>query len=268
MRLPGTLRHGRRVGPARARTSGRHPGPAHPAPTAVSLLAVLVLPIGTVACESVTVTTLEVASVEVSPGEESLLPGGRIQLSAVARDAGGRALPDRDIAWSSNDESIASVASDGLVTAHRTGVVRIVASAGPAQGTATLTVREVADPDDPETERDEQEADEGDGGSALTVATVRYLTTGGPDGRRHLLLRVQVEDASGGPVGGASVSVRTTNPDRGERWDLSGTTGGNGVVELRINNHPAGCYETEVTRVAVQGREWDGRTPSNGYCRS
>jgi uncharacterized protein YjdB len=68
-----------------------------------------------------------VASVSVSsPGSEPVPPGGTVQLSAVAFDAGGVALVNREFTWTSSDNAIAKVDAAGLVT-------------GVAQGSATIT---------------------------------------------------------------------------------------------------------------------------------
>lgn len=83
-----------------------------------------------------------VASVDVTgaPSENMLLVGGTVQLSAVARDAGGRVL-ERGATWRSTDPAIAGVSSTGLVTAVSSGVVVITAEAGGEVGGVAIAVR-------------------------------------------------------------------------------------------------------------------------------
>jgi uncharacterized protein YjdB len=68
-----------------------------------------------------------VASVAISdPGTEPVAPGGTLQLTATAFDAGGVALVGRQFTWSSSSSAIATVDNTGLVK-------------GVAQGTTTIT---------------------------------------------------------------------------------------------------------------------------------
>jgi hypothetical protein len=121
------------------------------------------------------------------------------------------------------------------------------------------------DPDDPDSDDPDSDPDPDTGGS-LTVAGIEYDTVGGPQGDRHLRVTVRVVDGAGDPAGGASVSLLVRNTESGQEWSRSGTTGGDGLVTVSLNNHPDGCYETSVVGVSEGSRDWDGVTPSNGYC--
>ncbi|HEU5183560.1 MAG TPA: Ig-like domain-containing protein [Gemmatimonadaceae bacterium] len=81
-----------------------------------------------------------VASVDVAPASADVQAGGTVQLSATARDANGDPLPGRAPSWTSNDEAIATVSSDGLVTAIAEGSVTITATSEGRTGSAVLTV--------------------------------------------------------------------------------------------------------------------------------
>ena len=84
---------------------------------------------------------LRPATVEVSPATETLIAGRSVGLSAQVRDANGNAIPNATVNWSSGNPGIASVgSSDGTVEALAAGETTIVASAGSASGTATITV--------------------------------------------------------------------------------------------------------------------------------
>ena len=85
-----------------------------------------------------------VATVQVtSAGPPFLVSlGETLQLTASARDANGHAFPGKTFtfAWSSSDESIATVSSTGLATAIAYGAATITATTEDVQGSASLTV--------------------------------------------------------------------------------------------------------------------------------
>lgn len=80
-----------------------------------------------------------VASVLVSPTEVTLPVGGTQGLSAVAQRAGGGALPDRPITWSSSGPAV-TISSSGLVTAVQPGTAIVRAESEGRGGSATITV--------------------------------------------------------------------------------------------------------------------------------
>jgi hypothetical protein len=84
-----------------------------------------------------------VASVDVTPQTATIAAlGWRVQLSAIARDSSGSAIPGAVVQWSSSARSVATVDSVGLVTAVGNGSAEIKASADGASGTATIVVRQ------------------------------------------------------------------------------------------------------------------------------
>lgn len=95
---------------------------------------------GKVATTTVTVTPVPVASVTVNPTTASLLVGGTVDLSATTKDAAGTVLPDRTIAWSSDNESVATVAANGHVTAHAVGTAHVTATSEGKSAAALITV--------------------------------------------------------------------------------------------------------------------------------
>lgn len=80
-----------------------------------------------------------VASVDVTPVSADLEPGDTVDLNAVPRAADGSAL-DRDVNWSSSDEDVATVDSEGVVTAEAAGSANITATSENASGTASIRV--------------------------------------------------------------------------------------------------------------------------------
>lgn len=78
----------------------------------------------------------EVASVVVSPSLDTIAAiGGTVLLSAEAVDQCGNAVPGADFAWTSGDESVATVDA-GLVTAVDNGQTAIVVESGETTGFA------------------------------------------------------------------------------------------------------------------------------------
>ena len=64
-----------------------------------------------------------------------------VQLTATVHDQNGQVMTV-PVAWASLDPSVATVGSDGRVTAARNGMASITASAGAATGTAAMTVEQ------------------------------------------------------------------------------------------------------------------------------
>jgi YVTN family beta-propeller protein len=85
-----------------------------------------------------------VASVSVAPASTTLVAlGETVQLTASALDANGNAIHGKPIAWSSDDQSVATVTSSGLVTAVANGSVAITATADGNSAVATILVDQV-----------------------------------------------------------------------------------------------------------------------------
>ena len=81
--------------------------------------------------------------VVVSPSEARLAGlGATVQLSAVVRDQNGQAMTAA-VTWASSDAAVATVGTDGLVTAVANGTATITATAGGASGSAAVTVEQV-----------------------------------------------------------------------------------------------------------------------------
>ena len=78
--------------------------------------------------------------VVVTPAAAGLEVGRTLQLSAAVFGARRDTLP-ANVRWTCSDTSKARVSASGLVLARDTGAVTIVATAGPARGTARLTLR-------------------------------------------------------------------------------------------------------------------------------
>jgi hypothetical protein len=79
------------------------------------------------------------ASVTVDPSGMELRVQETRQLTATASDAAGNEL-SRTFLWSSSDDAVAQVSSDGLITGIAAGAATITATADGRSGTADITV--------------------------------------------------------------------------------------------------------------------------------
>jgi hypothetical protein len=86
-----------------------------------------------------------VSTVDVeNPSEKRLYAGTTIRFGAAAFFASGASRPETTFAWSSSDESVATVDAWGAVTAHSAGSVTISAEFEGARGTAELYIPDLA----------------------------------------------------------------------------------------------------------------------------
>ncbi len=92
------------------------------------------------ACTNTDVTSVTIASVTVSPASATLVVGESRQFSADVRDVDGAIIPSSLVTWSSADESVASVGSDGQAAALHPGSAQIRATVQGVTGNASLTV--------------------------------------------------------------------------------------------------------------------------------
>ncbi|HXI19950.1 MAG TPA: Ig-like domain-containing protein [Gemmatimonadales bacterium] len=81
-----------------------------------------------------------VTLVKVSPGTASVLPGRPVLLVAEVLDAKGHFLSGQKVVWSTQDASVATVDSTGVVTGVNAGSTMITAKAAGLSGTGTINV--------------------------------------------------------------------------------------------------------------------------------
>lgn len=82
-----------------------------------------------------------VATVIVTPAADTLAEGDTTRLSAEALDANDNTVEDASFSWDSDDTSVATVDSTGLVTAQGAGRARISATAEQVADTAEVDVK-------------------------------------------------------------------------------------------------------------------------------
>ena len=95
---------------------------------------------GRSAVATITVSQVPVARVEVTPATNAVVVGQTTQLTAHLEDAAGGLLTDRVITWSTSNASVATVTSEGLVTAIAAGAATITATSEGRSGSASITV--------------------------------------------------------------------------------------------------------------------------------
>ncbi|HEX6966750.1 MAG TPA: Ig-like domain-containing protein [Gemmatimonadaceae bacterium] len=86
------------------------------------------------------VSEASVASVSVDPSSSTIRQGQTVQLHVTLKDAYGRTLTGRTVAWSSSASSNATVSSSGLVLGINPGDVTITATSEGKSGSAKIKV--------------------------------------------------------------------------------------------------------------------------------
>lgn len=82
------------------------------------------------------------ATLVVSPATMTLISiGGNQPLAAVARDASGNTIQNVSVSWSASPSSVATVSSNGLVTAVSNGTAVVTATVANISATASVTVQ-------------------------------------------------------------------------------------------------------------------------------
>lgn len=95
---------------------------------------------------STEVEVSQVAStVAVSPQDAIVAVGGVVGLTALVSDAGGSAIPQAEVGWSSSDESVVTIDGSGVATGVAEGEATITAASGNARGETEVTVVLTAD---------------------------------------------------------------------------------------------------------------------------
>jgi photosystem II stability/assembly factor-like uncharacterized protein len=80
------------------------------------------------------------SAVQVTPTLDTLVVGSQRQFTAVALDTNDAVVSGAGFGWSTSNAGVATVNSNGLVTAVGEGVVQVIASAGGFSDSATVAV--------------------------------------------------------------------------------------------------------------------------------
>jgi uncharacterized protein YjdB len=98
---------------------------------------------GKTATATFSITQGAVASVSIAPDKVTMVAGQSTLLAASPRDANGAVVSGKSAIWSSSNTAVATVASDGTVTAGGAGSATITATVDGVSGTSEVTVSNV-----------------------------------------------------------------------------------------------------------------------------
>jgi alpha-amylase len=116
--------------------TARRRAPAH---RPLFVLAITILAT-TAGCNSSDTTQPSIVASVTIAGPSTVRVGQTIRLTATAADANNVAVTGQTFTWSSGNETVASVASDGTVTGKVAGSATISASVSSVSGSANITV--------------------------------------------------------------------------------------------------------------------------------
>lgn len=86
----------------------------------------------------------QIAKITVTSSQQFLRVGEVVRLAAAASDAAGKAVVPPAIVWTTGDSAVATVGTDGTVTAIAFGTVAVTATANETHGAITLVVERPA----------------------------------------------------------------------------------------------------------------------------
>ncbi|HEV8364084.1 MAG TPA: Ig-like domain-containing protein, partial [Gemmatimonadaceae bacterium] len=92
---------------------------------------------------SVTVSNVPVASVTITPANPTLGVSQTLGMTATMRDAAGNILSGRAVTWASQNQAVATVDVQGVVTAVASGTATLTATSEGINGTTLITVSAV-----------------------------------------------------------------------------------------------------------------------------
>jgi len=90
---------------------------------------------------TITVLPPRVASVSVSPGRDTIVLPGSVQLTATPFDENHEPLAGRTVAWNSKSPNVATVNASGLVTGVAAGAATITATSDGQSASAVVVVQ-------------------------------------------------------------------------------------------------------------------------------
>jgi trimeric autotransporter adhesin len=90
---------------------------------------------------TITVQPVLPQSITITPASATIALGGTVQLQAVARDAGGNAIPGKTFTWTGS--ACATANTNGLVTGVALGTCTVTATVDGVVASATITVVQV-----------------------------------------------------------------------------------------------------------------------------
>lgn len=168
-----------------------------------------------------------VANVAVSPNTASIAIGATTTLTATPTDANGTTVGGQTISWSSNNTSVATVSSSGVVTGVAAGTATITASTAGKSGTATITVTAPV------------------ASVTISPSSVTLYSFVADTMLKQAQLSVVLKDAAGNALSGRSVTYTSSNPN-------VATVSASGLVHTTANDTLA--TQVDTITVASEGK--------------
>lgn len=181
----------------------------------------------------------EVAQVRVTPAAAAVEVGQTVQLSAVALGSDGAPLIPAAIGWRSEDESRATVSSEGLIEGRSPGTVRIVAASDGVEAAAQVRVVAPQVAGTPRTPPPEEPprmvaVDVQPPEVALAVGEVRNLAARGRDGRGRALQARMAWRSNDAAVATVSASGAVTGVGEGSTLIVARSDGVEGWATVTV----------------------------------
>ena len=204
-----------------------------------------------------------VASVALNPPNATLESfGATEQLAATPLDQAGRPLAGRAVAWSSSNDSVASVSPAGLVTAVGDGAATITATSEAASGSASITVAQA-----PATL-----AVAPDAATLTALGQTQQLAASGQDANNNAIQSPQVTWTSSGPAVSVSASGLVTAMGNGTATVTAAANGRTAAATITVAQAiasvsvmPAAATVTAAggsARFTAQAKDANGRPVS------
>jgi hypothetical protein len=199
--------------------------------------------------------------VSITPNTASLQVNGTQQLTTTARDASGNVLTGRSVTWSTANPAVATVSTNGLVTAVAPGSVAISARIDNATASASINVAAAATCGVPNLS------------GTITVSGVMP-----PSGCNYTYIsnnaKVLLAEVSStlfnpyllfGPISGVTWGYNVTNSGTlsielmipgNVQMQAGGTNAGSGAFSLRITEIETDVSNCNRTKAAIKGASW------------
>lgn len=184
------------------------------------------------------------ASVSVTPGTATLVSlGDTTDLSATVRNASGGTL-SAAVTWTSSNTGVATVDGEGRVVAVANGAATITATAGTADGSASITVQQAVD-----SLAASGDAQSADAGTPLdsTVAVRAFDARGNPVAGASVAFTVLTGGGSADPASGTTDGAGEASTT----WTL-GTVAGVQELEAVVGSSPADSLVLSATALALE----------------
>ncbi len=215
---------------------------------------------GASATARLTIALVPVDTITVSPATATLAAGRTLQLTARAVDSTGGLLTGREIAWGTDQPSIATVDDEGVVTGIAAGRASITATIDGKTGTAVVTVTPVPVASLSITP----------GSGALTIGQSLQLSATARDADNNLLPGRGITWISGAPSvatvtqAGLVTAVGTGSAlifaaAEGISASVSITVTSVGVASVRVTPSPASVQQGRTLQLTAEALDAGGR---------